>query len=97
MQREIPAASSRIRNLTVAVATNLNWTKLENRSEININNFQIRFSNLDGSNADSLEGNVSFVLLIRKNRELSYIDKTKATRMETIDNTENNFRLRGTF
>jgi len=97
MKQGTASASTRVRNLTVAIATNLNWTKLENRSEININNFQIRFSNLDGSNADSLEGNVSFVLLIRKNRELSYIDKTKATRMETIDNTENNFRLRGTF
>lgn len=73
---------------------NLNWNKLNNMSPIVINNFQIRFSNLDGSTASCLESNVDIELLIKNNTQINY-NATKGTvqKIETIDQTENNFKI----
>ena len=73
---------------------NLNWNKLNNTSPIVINNFQIRFSNLDGSTSGSLESNVDIELLIRSNRQNNYrAIGGVSQKIETTDQTENNFKI----
>lgn len=73
---------------------NLNWNKLNNMSPIVINNFQIRFSNLDGSTASCLESNVDIELLIKNNTQINYrATRGMTQKIETIDQTENNFKI----
>ena len=73
---------------------NLNWNKLNNMSPIVINNFQIRFSNSDGSTSSCLESNVDIEILIKSNTQINYnATRGMTQKIETIDQTENNFKI----
>jgi len=68
----------------------LKFIKLYNKSPLNLNNLQIRFSNLDGSTSNNIEGNVYISLLIKENMRIknkSYIDSNN------YDNTEQVFDM----
>ena len=69
---------------------NLKFVKLHNKNPIDINNFQIRFSNIDGSNTNALEGQIFISLLLKENtriRNREYKDK------DILDNTEKQFQM----
>jgi hypothetical protein len=70
---------------------NLLWTKLTNKSSIVINNFQLRWSNLDGSACNSLDGSCDVEILIRSNRQIKH--KASAYTNDNIDRTEENFKM----